>query len=143
MAKSEQVKKIVTNAIRNLAPEQHNEQTLAVLKALQAADAHKEATERKEDELHQKNEILKVVIQAANLGTDIAQIHLVKDFIVKALAEKLQISDKLEELIKQCAELKLSYEQVKSSLSESQANNQICQEKSLLGELKHNDELEL
>jgi hypothetical protein len=137
MAKSEQVKKIVTNAIRNLAPEQHNEQTLAMLKALRAADAHNEATARKE------NETLKVVMQAANLGTDIAQIHLVKDFIVKALAEKLQISDKLEELKKQCTELKLSYEQVKSSLDESQANNQTCQEKSLLGELNHNDELEL
>jgi phage shock protein A len=110
---------------------------------MQAAGAHKVVTSRNEDELHQKNEILKAIMQAANLGTDITQIHLVKDFVGKALAEKLQISDKLEELTKQYSELKLSYEQVKSSLDEYQANHQTCQKEWLLGELNHNDELEL
>jgi hypothetical protein len=143
MARSEIFKQIRLDTIKNLPIEQHTEQTLAMLKTLQVADTHKDATARKEGELNQKNEILKAVMQAANLGTDIAQIHLVKDFVGKALAEKLQISDKLEELTKQCAELKLSYEQVKSSLDEYQSKHQTCQKERLLGELNHNDELEL
>jgi DNA repair exonuclease SbcCD ATPase subunit len=110
---------------------------------IDAADTLNEATERKEDELNQKNEILKAIMQAANLDIDIAQIHLVEGFILKALAEKLQISDKLEKLTKEYAELKSSYEQVKSSLDESQANHQTCQEELLLGKINHKDELEL
>ena len=90
-----------------------------------------------------KDDVLKAIMQAANLDTDISQIHLFKDFIIKTLEEKLQISNKLEELTKQYEELKSSCEQDKISLANCQASHQICHNNFLPGELNNNEELEL
>ena len=79
-------------------------------------------------------------MRAANLDTDISQLHSVKDFIIKTLEEKLQIGNKLEELAKQYDELKSSYEQDKIDYQVSQHT---CHNKLLPGELNNNEELEL
>ena len=140
MARTGLMKKHGRQYIKNLQPHEHTKLSRALLKKVLENEAREALEIQKQVN---KDEVLKAIMQAANLDTDISQIHLVKDFIINTLEEKLQISNKLEELTKQYEELKSSYKQIELSLNESQVNYQACQKNLLSGDLNHNEELEL
>ena len=137
---SKAFRQMMKDHVKNLPEHKHTDETRAILAKVKAEEAREALEAQKQVS---KDEVLKAIMQVANLDTDISQLHQVKDFIIKTLEDKLHISNKLEELTKQHEELKSSYEQDKISLANCQTSYQNYQSKLLPGELNNNEELEL